>query len=324
MEIAYTCFENGEWGNPVSIQNELNNRRSSSPYYFDQNDTVLFYHAETDSGYGEFDIWAIRFENGDWGNPYNLGPTINTFFTEGYPSMPDDGSRLYFYRHRSIMYSDIINGQFADPVMLPDYINCNPYVSSPRISRDGQKLYFSRRPAWANSVDSIFVSYYINGEWQEPLALNENINFNNNNPFCTNPYRFGSYSPTFPGNGAKMYFSHFELEGTLCDPIDKLMVSELITDINDDSPEGPSAFSLSAYPNPFNSTTNISISGNLESVSEIAIYDIVGRRMKTFAPAAIITWDGTDSRGVPVSSGIYFIKATAGSLEESLRITLIK
>ncbi len=81
---------------------------------------------------------------------------------------------------------------------------------------------------------------------------------------------------------------------------------------------------LSAYPNPFNSTTNISIDGNLEFVSEIVIYDITGRRIKAFAPAAQIAWEGTDSRGVPVGSGIYFIKAAAGSLEKSLRITLIK
>jgi hypothetical protein len=102
------------------------------------------------------------------------------------------------------------------------------------------------------------------------------------------------------------------------------MVSELMTDIVDGSPTLPPAFSLSAYPNPFNSTTNISIEGNLKSVSEIGIYDITGRRIKSFVPASQITWDGADSRGEPVSSGIYFVKAKAVDFEKSLRITLIK
>jgi hypothetical protein len=84
------------------------------------------------------------------------------------------------------------------------------------------------------------------------------------------------------------------------------------------------AIIFSAYPNPFNSATNISIDGNLEAVSEIAIYDITGRRIKSFAPVSQITWDGTDNRGTPVSSGIYFVKAIAESFEKSLRITLIK
>jgi len=113
MEIAYTCFENGEWGQPVSIQNELNNRRSTSPFYFDQSDTILFYQAETDSGYGDFDIWAIRFENGDWGEPYNLGPIINTSTYEAYPSMPDDGSRLYFYTWTKWLWkNDVVKNDF--------------------------------------------------------------------------------------------------------------------------------------------------------------------------------------------------------------------
>jgi hypothetical protein len=97
-----------------------------------------------------------------------------------------------------------------------------------------------------------------------------------------------------------------------------------MTNIDDDMLRFPYSLTLSAYPNPFNSITNISIDGNLESVSEIAIYDITGRRIKSFVPASLIIWDGTDSHGAPVSSGIYFVKAFAAGFEKSLRITLIK
>jgi hypothetical protein len=121
-----------------------------------------------------------------------------------------------------------------------------------------------------------------------------------------------------------MYYTHFEMTGLICDESYQIWVSELETDIDDESPTTPSTFSLSAYPNPFNSATNISIDGDLETVSEIAIYDITGRRIISFAPAPTITWDGTDSRGAPVSSGIYFVKVRAGDIEKSLRITFLK
>jgi len=97
------------------------------------------------------------------------------------------------------------------------------------------------------------------------------------------------------------------------------------TRAEDNSPEIPAQSGiLSAYPNPFNSTTNISIDGNLEALSEIAIYDITGRRIRSYTPSSQITWNGTDSRGEPVSSGIYFVKVGAGESEKSLRITLLK
>jgi len=165
------------------------------------------------------------------------------------------------------------------------------------------------------------VSYFSNGVWQQPFGLNGYINYNNS-PCPMIPA--SSCQPSFNFDGSKMYFSRFELWGPWCDPILDIFVTELVTDIEGDSPVTPSAFSLSAYPNPFNSTTNISIDGDLESLSEIAIYDITGRRIKSFSPASLITWDGTDNRGEPVSSGIYFVKATAQGFEKSLRVTLIK
>ena len=71
--------------------------------------------------------------------------------------------------------------------------------------------------------------------------------------------------------------------------------------------------SLTAYPNPFNSTTVISYS-NLEGV-EIEIYDITGRLVKTFDTRGIkeakVTWDATAASGEKVCSGIYFARASA-------------
>jgi hypothetical protein len=320
--IASSVYLNGEWQMPEQIQIEAGNFSPEPLFFFDQNDTLLYFTAGLPGGYGDFDIWAARLVNGAWGYPFNLGLQINTAGEENSPSMPDDASGLYFTRNDTIMYSEIVNGQFTEPVVLPPAINSELAESHLRISRDGLRLYFNRAVTLMNP-DSMFVSYFINGSWQIPVPMNSNINFVSYNPNC--PMVQGdSFAPSFSLGGAKMYFTRFFVYGEFCEPGWDILVSELITEIETTPGTTPSAFSISAYPNPFNSQTNISIDGDLETVSEITIYDITGRRIKSFYPALRITWDGTDDRGTPVSSGIYFVKATSGNSNQSLKITYLR
>lgn len=320
--IAYSDYYDGQWQPLESFPILIESEYPIPLFYYDQDDTLLYFALEMPGGYGGSDIWASQLINNAWTQPFNLGPVINSAGGETSPSLPDDDSGLYFTRGATIMYSEKINGQYTDPVALPPVINSDLTETHPRISRDGQKLYFNRYGIYY-LPDTMMVSYFSNDQWQEPFPLNSNINCNHYNQYC-GMMPCSSYGPSFSRDGIKMYYTHFSPWGMYCDPLYEIWVSELVTDIEGDSPEIPSTFSLSTYPNPFNSTTNILIDGNLETVSEIAIYDITGRRIKSFAPAHLITWDGTDSRGQPVSSGIYFAKVIAGDIEKGVRITFLK
>ncbi len=92
----------------------------------------------------------------------------------------------------------------------------------------------------------------------------------------------------------------------------------------------PTAFDISQnYPNPFNGKTSLALALPVASDYSLTIYNISGQVIKTFsgsAPAGtkIITWDGTDKNGVPVSSGIYFYKTEAGSFHAVKKMLLIK
>ncbi len=80
----------------------------------------------------------------------------------------------------------------------------------------------------------------------------------------------------------------------------------------------PAGFSLSAYPNPFNSSTTITVSGMTES--EIDIYDITGRLMTVLS-----TKDGRavwDAGGL--SSGVYFARVSGDGDCRALRLVLLK
>jgi hypothetical protein len=80
------------------------------------------------------------------------------------------------------------------------------------------------------------------------------------------------------------------------------------------------------YPNPFNPSTTISFDLPKFSEVEIIIYDALGKKvralMKTNMEAGThqTTWDGKDSYGKNVSSGIYFYTFTAKLLDGSKEI----
>ena len=72
---------------------------------------------------------------------------------------------------------------------------------------------------------------------------------------------------------------------------------------------------LRASPNPFQRATDIEFTSALHRV---VIHDVQGRLVRSWdglasAGGRILTWDGTDSRGNAVASGIYFVQMLSGS-----------
>jgi serine protease len=62
----------------------------------------------------------------------------------------------------------------------------------------------------------------------------------------------------------------------------------------------------------------------------VAIYDVLGRRVRTLLDGAVaaasrpLLWDGRAEQGPPVSSGIYFVRATSPAGRRVVRIPLIR
>lgn len=91
----------------------------------------------------------------------------------------------------------------------------------------------------------------------------------------------------------------------------------------------PSSFSLSCYPNPFNTSTTISFTLTQTSEVKIAVYDVLGRNVKSALPGDAtgflsagehhISFDGSD-----LSSGIYFIRVEAGEISQTQKLMLLK
>lgn len=98
---------------------------------------------------------------------------------------------------------------------------------------------------------------------------------------------------------------------------------------------GPRSQLLQNTPNPFNPDTWIPFSLASEENVAITIYDIQGRLVKTFnlgiRPAGTyarkdkaVHWDGTNTSGEKVSSGIYYYVMQAGSFRQARKMIVLK
>jgi len=93
----------------------------------------------------------------------------------------------------------------------------------------------------------------------------------------------------------------------------------------------PQSFFLSQnYPNPFNCSTLISYRLPTAAYTKLNIYDIGGRLVRTFVNAYqqpgcySVRWDGKDSFGRDVASGVYIYRLVAGTLTSSRKLVVVR
>jgi hypothetical protein len=107
----------------------------------------------------------------------------------------------------------------------------------------------------------------------------------------------------------------------------------LVTDIEENVTEViPSGYSLEQnYPNPFNPTTNIKFSLPEKSELSLTIYNLVGQEVVKLVNNELLNagsytaqWDGRNSYGTKVASGIYIYELSAGKVNIANKMILMK
>ena len=90
-------------------------------------------------------------------------------------------------------------------------------------------------------------------------------------------------------------------------------------------------FSLSnPYPNPFNSSTELEFGIPSNSHVELKIFNTLGQEMSTLvdetrtAGIYSIRWNGKDSSGLTLPSGIYICRIRSGNFVDSKKMILLK
>jgi hypothetical protein len=110
-----------------------------------------------------------------------------------------------------------------------------------------------------------------------------------------------------------------------------ILVQDSVKTVLDNNIQLPDKFDiLQNYPNPFNSSSQIKISSEKQSNIQIVIYNTLGKEIITLLDKELpageytIEWDGKNSNGDVLNSGVYFIRMRAGSFHKTIKSVLLK
>jgi len=84
------------------------------------------------------------------------------------------------------------------------------------------------------------------------------------------------------------------------------------------------------YPNPFNPITTIKFALDKDENVKLSIYDVSGKLIRKLLDTRLkkgwhnVTWDGKDSEGKPVTSGVYFYMLSTSGYRETRKMILLR
>jgi WD40-like Beta Propeller Repeat len=125
----------------------------------------------------------------DWSEAVNLGPAINSAFSDQGPAISKDGLSLYITSNRPgglggfdmyVSQRASVDDPWGSPVNLGPTVNTAFDEGDPAFSRDGHLMFFeSRRPGGFGGVD-LWVSYrehtHDDFDWQPAVNLGAGVN----------------------------------------------------------------------------------------------------------------------------------------------------
>jgi len=103
-----------------------------------------------------------------------------------------------------------------------------------------------------------------------------------------------------------------------------------VTSIWDNTPARPDHFALFNYPNPFNPSTTLSYELPEASLISLAVYDVQGALINTLvtgnqtAGLHVCIWNGTDTSGRPISTGLYLAKLQVGPFSSVTKLLVLR
>jgi outer membrane protein OmpA-like peptidoglycan-associated protein len=151
-DIYYTYKKLNDWVVPINIGKPINSRFWESQPSLSADMKRLYFTSNRPGGYGGKDIWVSHLQDDrSWGEPVNLGPTINTPMDEQSPLIHFDGETLYFssYGHAGMGKEDLFmsrtqpDGSYSTPINLGYPINTSKYEAGLFVSIDGEKGFYA-------------------------------------------------------------------------------------------------------------------------------------------------------------------------------------
>jgi hypothetical protein len=195
-DIWYSLWDSisGIWSDPQNCGHNINSViRDLYPSLSPDGEKLYCLLYGRPGGYEGWDIWVSTWDslNQEWGPIENLGPPINTFYSQWSPFLSPDGSKLYFSSN-GLWVSHWNGSGWDDPVSLGPNVNVTATEAEASVTLDQQVLYFTRY----NYGRYICVSYWTGTEWGPVLRLGPTINDS-----------MAAKQPYITPDGSKLYFT---------------------------------------------------------------------------------------------------------------------
>jgi len=179
---------------PVNLGGRVNSPDSDFGPIVTADGDALYFTSDREGGFGGQDIWVSYRKDGEWTEPENLGPAINTKYNEGPDSFTVDEKTMYFTRCDRLEQEGICDiftatrkdkdGEWKDAKRLPPEINSEYNDANASISYEGKTLYFiSDRPLKGDEERdwNIFVAEKDKkGNWKKASPLGAPVNTEGN------------------------------------------------------------------------------------------------------------------------------------------------
>jgi Tol biopolymer transport system component len=144
-----------DWGAPSNLGSVVNSSNADYMSHISADGLSLYFSSERPGGLGNRDLWVSTRATTDdeWGEPVNLGPTVNTSSNERRMWISSDGLMLLLQSDRPkgsgavdiyMTTRATTNDDWTEPVNIGPPVNVSIISDvSPIVSSDGRTLYFS-------------------------------------------------------------------------------------------------------------------------------------------------------------------------------------
>lgn len=169
-KIYVTTKKGDSWSAPELLPSPINSKgnNESVVYVTPDGDQIYFFRSGS-ANQGNLYVSTLD-EHGNWGKPQALGFDINTKYRESHVTLSPDGNSLYFTSDRPggfggldiYVIKKLPNGQWTEPILLPNEVNTPKDEECPFVHPNGSVLYFSSKGH--ESVGGYDVFYSVIGE----------------------------------------------------------------------------------------------------------------------------------------------------------------
>ena len=167
-DLYYSTLEGDIWQKPVKYGPNINSDYSEFSASLSSDGNILYFSSNRPGGFGGLDIYrVVRFLNGEWSLPVNLGPSINTEYDDDAPFIHPDNVSLYFSSqgHGTMGGYDIFKSDRAADSSWSQAENLGYPINTTDddiyfvLSADGRRGYYSSRQIGGEGEQDLYVMH---------------------------------------------------------------------------------------------------------------------------------------------------------------------